>query len=479
MKTELVAAFSQEIHGNAPEWIMFAPAGKHNISAKVNGRPSKVTVTVDPAAATALQSDLEARKASGGSQPFFDLHHDAREASAYPEEFQWREDGIWARVRWTPAGLAATKADPEAGILPSVRYFSPRCAIANGRIVGLMDAATGNAAGGLVSDPAFTQIALVASLTPTPKIMDKKRLMKMAGYADDLEDVDEMELMSKLEAMCGGGGKKDMKAAKAIEDLTAAKATAESERDAIKAQMLGDEYQAKRLEASEQAAANRALKEQEMIDRGAQRAADRQAREDLKRTPTVIVHSGGGSGSRGGIKAPSGYRYNEDGTALEPIPGGPADKSGNKPLTAKQLETQRGFMDLESSIGNYEKLLGGYDPRGGTAIDPATRAALEGAYTDVQMKLKTLYELGAPQAGDLKLLSQSIPNPVDMWGTARGVAFGSAPFKAKLNETKKLLSASRTNFETQMGKETPAAAAPVEAPKPARRKYNSATGMLE
>ena len=254
MKTELIAAFSQEIHGNAPEWIMFAPAGRHNISAKVNGRPSKVSVTVDPAAATALQSDLEARKASGGSQPFFDLHHDAREASAYPEEFQWREDGIWARVRWTPAGLAATKADPEAGILPSVRYFSPRCAIANGRIVGLMDAASGNAAGGLVSDPAFQKIALVASLTPTPKIMDKKRLMKMAGYADDLEDVDELELMSKLEAMCGASKKLDAGAMpEKLMKMEAAKATAESERDAIKAQLTAaqTELEAARTQAAE------------------------------------------------------------------------------------------------------------------------------------------------------------------------------------------------------------------------------------
>jgi len=242
MTTELIAAFSQEILGNAPEWIMFAPAGRHNISAKVNGRPSKVSVTVDPAAATALQSDLEARKASGGSQPFFDLHHDAREASAYPEEFEWREDGIWARVRWTPAGLAATKADPEAGILPSVRYFSPRCAIANGRIVGLMDAASGNAAGGLVSDPAFQKIALVASLTPTPKIMDKKRLMKMAGYADDLEDVDGAS--KKLDA--GAMPEKLMK-------MEAAKATAESERDAIKAQLTAaqTELEAARTQAAE------------------------------------------------------------------------------------------------------------------------------------------------------------------------------------------------------------------------------------
>jgi len=247
MKTELVAAFSQEVIGNAPEWIMFAPAGRHNISAKVNGRPSKVTVTVDPAAADALQSDLEARKASGGSQPFFDLHHDAREASAYPEEFQWREDGIWARVRWTPAGLAATKADPDAGILPSVRYFSPRCAIANGRIVGLMDAATGNAAGGLVSDPAFTQIALVAALTPNPdNIMDpmKARMRKMLGIEDGVEIEDE-ELMSKLEASYAAMKKKpDM--VPALAEMSASKATLESELATAR-----QELEAARAEAAE------------------------------------------------------------------------------------------------------------------------------------------------------------------------------------------------------------------------------------
>jgi hypothetical protein len=257
MKTELIAAFSQQVIGNAPEWIMFAPAGRHNISAKVNGRPSKVTVTVDEAAATALQSDLTARKATPGSQPFFDLHHDAREASAYPEEFEWRDDGIWARVRWTPAGLAATKADPAAGILPSVRYFSPRCAIANGRIVGLMDAASGNAAGGLVSDPAFTQIALVAALTPNPdNIMDpmKARMRKMLGIEDGVEIEDE-ELMSKLEAaMCGATKKLDAGAMpEKLVKMEAAKASAESERDAIKTELAAakSELEAARTEAAE------------------------------------------------------------------------------------------------------------------------------------------------------------------------------------------------------------------------------------
>jgi hypothetical protein len=255
--TELVAAFSQAIQGNAPEWIMFAPAGRHNISAKVDGRPSKVTVTVDENAARALQADLEARKADGGPQPFFDLHHDSRDAAAYPQEFQWREDGVWARVTWTPVGLAATKADPENGILPSVRYFSPRCAISGGKIVGLLEAARGNAAGGLVSDPAFTRIALVASLTPNPDTnMDpmKARLRKMIGIEDGVEMEDE-ELMSKLEAaMCGGSKKLDagMMPEKLLK-MEAAKASVEAERDSIKAELEAakTELEAARTQAAE------------------------------------------------------------------------------------------------------------------------------------------------------------------------------------------------------------------------------------
>lgn len=130
-------------------------------------------------------------------------------------------------------------------------------------------------------------------------------------------------------------------------------------REAIKAQMLGDEYEAKRIEAGEQAAANRVEKEADRIDRGEQRAADRQAREDLKRTPTVIVHGGGGRG--GGIKAPSGYRYNEDGTALEPIPGGPADKSGAgaKPLTNAQ---EKAALELGGEFATVNRLVSTFKP---------------------------------------------------------------------------------------------------------------------
>ena len=200
MMLELIAELAPQTDGKPPEWIMYAPAGAQTIHAKLNGKPSKVKITVDQSGAEALQRDLEARKAEGGPPPFFDLHHDAREAAAYPEAFEWRENGIWARVRWTPAGLEATKHDLETGTLPSVRYFSPRCAVASGRIVGLLPAESGNAAGGLVSDPAFVRIApLVASKNPTDNNMDKMRLMKMLGL-DESAEMDDEKLYSELES---------------------------------------------------------------------------------------------------------------------------------------------------------------------------------------------------------------------------------------------------------------------------------------
>ena len=243
MKMELVAAFAtNEITGTAPDWIMFAPAGKQQIQAKLDGKPSRLTITVDAEGAAALQRDLEARKADGGPQPFFDLHHDAREAAAYPQEFEWREgSGIWARVIWTPMGLEATKCDVPNGILPSVRYFSPRCAVVRGRIVGLLDSSSGNAAGGLVSDPAFERIApLVAAKQPTTtNTMDKKRLMKALGKAEDAEMEDE-DLMLELEAACASHMKsKDMEAgmAKKVEEITASKAVVDSEVASLKSEL--------------------------------------------------------------------------------------------------------------------------------------------------------------------------------------------------------------------------------------------------
>lgn len=129
-----------------------------------------------------------------------------------------------------------------------------------------------------------------------------------------------------------------------------------------------------------------------------------------------------------------------------------------KQLTPKQKETQRGFTDFEKSLDHYEGMLSSYDPQSGQALSPTNRAALESAFTDVQMKMKTLYELGAPQAGDMKLLEQSLANPTSIKGTLSGAAFGSGPMLAKTKELRTLLDNSRESFDSQMGVTTPRAA---------------------
>ena len=129
-----------------------------------------------------------------------------------------------------------------------------------------------------------------------------------------------------------------------------------------------------------------------------------------------------------------------------------------KPLTPKQKETQRGFTDLEKSLDHYDGMLSSYDPQSGQALSPTNRAALESAFTDVQMKMKQLYELGAPQAGDMKLLEQSLANPTSIKGTLSGAAFGSGPMLAKTKELRTLLNNSRDSFDSQMGVESPRAA---------------------
>lgn len=130
-------------------------------------------------------------------------------------------------------------------------------------------------------------------------------------------------------------------------------------REIIKAQMGIDENEAKRIEAGEQAAQTRvetaAEKEANREFLKQQKELDRQNRLDIRQTPTIHISQGG---ARGGVKAPVGYRYNEDGTALEPIPGGPKDPNAApvKPvnLTAAQ---QKAVDDSDSLLGHIDNAL--------------------------------------------------------------------------------------------------------------------------
>jgi hypothetical protein len=119
------------------------------------------------------------------------------------------------------------------------------------------------------------------------------------------------------------------------------------------------EAQMQKVERGSQQAADRQARAAEAeaarIEKGEQLAADRVARKELRDTPTIhITNSGGGRSGQG--KAPSGYRWNEDGTALEAIPGGPKDASNAKPtkLTASQ---QKAYDDSDVLLGHIDNAL--------------------------------------------------------------------------------------------------------------------------
>lgn len=149
----------------APDWIMYVPGGRSEIAAHLDGRREVLTVTADRETAEVLQRDLSARRAAGGPQPYFDFDHQSGRRSGAPQEFAWRDGdkpGVYARVKWTTAGAQAVTA--AAGQEPDYTHFSPRANFDDktGRILGLMPGDRGNAAGGLVNDPAFERISAVA-----------------------------------------------------------------------------------------------------------------------------------------------------------------------------------------------------------------------------------------------------------------------------------------------------------------------------
>lgn len=148
----------------APEWIMYMPAGEHEINASQDGKPATLKVTVDAAAAAAVQASLEKHLAAGGPPPFFGFDHVDGRASAWPQEFKWEDGkGIMARVLWTPDGVAAVTVK-DASQLPAYRFFSPGFTVskAGSKITGIWNAE----AGSLVNNPAFRAIARITAAEP-------------------------------------------------------------------------------------------------------------------------------------------------------------------------------------------------------------------------------------------------------------------------------------------------------------------------
>lgn len=155
-QTPILARLSAPL-ADAPDEFMFMPAGRHTITAHRGEQPFKITVEVGPDAAVALNAALAEHRASGHS-PFFDFDHDAEAASAWPQEFIWRETpapGVYVRAEWSQAGR-------DAVVGKSYRAFSPAFHVSAFNTTPDQPARVTGAPftmGGLVNDPAFRQIS--------------------------------------------------------------------------------------------------------------------------------------------------------------------------------------------------------------------------------------------------------------------------------------------------------------------------------
>lgn len=140
-----------------------------------------------------------------------------------------------------------------------------------------------------------------------------------------------------------------------------------------------------------------------------------------------------------------------------------------KPLPVHAQKQQSALMNLDSGLKAYSDLLSQYDPRGAGngSTSPVDRARIGTAFTDLQMRMKEAYELGAITGPDMRVLESALSDPTSITGTIKGAAFGKKPFEAQIDEVGKVLGRLRGNFEAQYGRTIPQAAG-VAAPAPTR-----------
>jgi len=137
--------------------VQLFPPGKHNITAKMDGKPVELAVDIGEAQSDVIKRDfdrmvLEA-KSGKGPMPFLDFNHEDRDASAWVKEIFWAGNdpvtgGVRAKVEWSAPGKTAVTGK-------AYRQFSPNFLIdtRTKQIIG-----TTPNMGGLVNRPAFRAI---------------------------------------------------------------------------------------------------------------------------------------------------------------------------------------------------------------------------------------------------------------------------------------------------------------------------------
>lgn len=143
----LIHAQHTSLPAEPPEWLMWMPAGIHNISAnRADGAPWEGTVNVTRDTAALVARRIRELTAES-KRPYLDFDHEGKAASAWPIDAAWQDSpapGVYVRVEWSKPGQEAIAGKTH-------RSFSPSFFVdASGNVSDIpLDM------GGLVNDQAF------------------------------------------------------------------------------------------------------------------------------------------------------------------------------------------------------------------------------------------------------------------------------------------------------------------------------------
>jgi hypothetical protein len=124
------------------------------------------------------------------------------------------------------------------------------------------------------------------------------------------------------------------------------------------------------------------------------------------------------------------------------------------------------LQNLESGFAAYRNALQGYNPKSNDALNLTKRAAVSAIATDLAMRLKDSYELGAITGPDMRILEGVITDPTSFIGTTKGAIVGNKGFEAQIEEGNAALARTKQNFRQLYGIDLPSAAGRTMAEMP-------------
>jgi phage I-like protein len=161
---------ASSLNGLARSEIMYMPAGRSTIQARVGGEPKELDVNVSSRTAEILQAEL-AKLLAGHVRPYIDFDHQGGPAAAIPKRFRWVPGrGVMLELEWTRSGKQSVEGRDYS-------YFSPSFQIgANGEPAGLPES---GAIGALTNNPAFRDIERIAATHSSVKSVREDPIGRM------------------------------------------------------------------------------------------------------------------------------------------------------------------------------------------------------------------------------------------------------------------------------------------------------------